>query len=234
MSSIADYDLGMTLNNTGGSAAERPSLSAAERAYIAISNAILAGDFKEGEFLDEKELSARVGTSRTPVREALRQLHEQRFIDILPRRGAQVHVISARELKEIYSTRLVLEAHAIGEIINLGLGVPAGIDELAEAILKHGERGDWVATAEADQRFHAAFVEHTGNEVLASLFDSLRPRQIRLSVRTISTAPDRLSTIHQEHTDLLRAVNNRDFALARATLEAHLSQVPDIMNSFQA
>lgn len=234
MSSSADYDLVMTLSRTGDTPTHRPSLSAAERAYNAISSAILAGDFKEGEFLDEVELSTFVGTSRTPVREALRQLHEQRFIDILPRRGTQVHVISAQELREIYSTRLVLEAHAITEVINCGLGLPPGTDDLIAEMKKHGEERDWVAVAKADQRFHFSFVEHTGNEVLANLYSSLRPRQIRLSTRTISSAPDRLPIIHSEHAALARAVNDKDLDAALSTLASHLRQVPNVMSSFQA
>ena len=63
--------------------------SAGQRAYEWIRDAILRGDFAEGEFIDEVALSEQVNTSRTPVREALQRLQVERYIDLLPRRGAR-------------------------------------------------------------------------------------------------------------------------------------------------
>ena len=67
-----------------------------------------------------------VGVSRTPVREAFRQLAAERFIALL-RKGAQVTSVTARELKEVYQSRRLIEGHAIASICAAGTGVPASV-----------------------------------------------------------------------------------------------------------
>ena len=98
--------------------------SAGQRAYEWIRDAILRGDFAEGEFIDEVALSERVNTSRTPVREALQRLQVERYIDLLPRRGAQVRVVTATEMREIYQARILLESDALRGICLRHAGAP--------------------------------------------------------------------------------------------------------------
>lgn len=209
----------------------RPA-SASARAYEWISTAILTGVFHEGQFLDEVELSHAVGTSRTPVREALHRLQAERFIDILPRRGAQVRTISARELHEVYATRFVIESHAFEEIIAHRKTVPEAATTVADELFTAGQKRSWYDVAQCDQRLHSLLVAHAGNQVMSELYDSLQPRQVRLAVRTISTAPERLSTIHSEHLDIIRHLNAGDLTAAVATLRQHLDRIPSLMRTF--
>lgn len=206
--------------------------SASSRAYEWIRGAILTGVFREGEFLDEVELSNSVGTSRTPVREALHRLQAERFIDILPRRGAQVRMISARELEEVYATRFIIESHAFEEIINNDRGVPARAMEIAEEFYTAGKARRWNDTAQLDQQLHSLLVAHAGNGVMSELYDSLQPRQVRLAVRTVTTAPERLSTIHSEHLAILKNLKegNRDGAVT--AIRRHLDRIPSLMRTF--
>lgn len=206
--------------------------SASSRAYEWIRNAILTGVFREGEFLDEVELSHSVDTSRTPVREALHRLQAERFIDILPRRGAQVRVISARELEEVYATRFVIESHAFEEIISSGRGVPAQARTIADEFYAAGKEKRWNDTAQFDQQLHSLLVAHAGNGVMSELYDSLQPRQVRLAVRTVTTAPERLSTIHSEHIAILRNLEDGDRDGAVTAIRRHLDRIPSLMRTF--
>lgn len=217
---------------TGGSPRKTRTLSASARAYEWIRNAILTGVFREGEFLDEVALSHEVNTSRTPVREALHRLQAERFIDILPRRGAQVRMISARELEEVYATRFVLESHAFDEIVSQGHALPRRATEIAEELYEAGTKERWNDVAQLDQRLHSLFVSHAGNAVMSELYDSLQPRQVRLSVRTISTAPDRLDIIHGEHLALIEHLSTGNLESAVATLKKHLDRIPSLMRTF--
>ncbi len=197
-----------------------------------IGAAILAGTFAEGEFLDEAVLAREVGTSRTPVREALHRLQAERFVDLVPRRGAQVRVVTATEMRQIYQARFVIEANAIGKICDRRLGAPPEAPELIEALETAGRNQDWNEFAQLDQRFHSCIVQHQGNAVLAQMYDSLRPRQVRLAVRTITQGPERFPTIEREHRELEAALNAHDASLSTRILNVHLQEVPELVRAF--
>ncbi|HJE57975.1 MAG TPA: GntR family transcriptional regulator [Nocardiopsis listeri] len=222
----------MSHQNSTAAGGHRPRQSARERAYETIGAAILAGTFAEGEFLDEAVLAREVGTSRTPVREALHRLQAERFVDLVPRRGAQVRVVTATEMRQIYQARFVIEADAMTKICDRRLGAPPEAPELIEAMETAGRNRDWNDLAQLDQRFHSCIVQHQGNAVLGQMYDSLRPRQVRLAVRTITQGPERLPIIEREHRELEAALNAHDGPLSTAILNVHLQEVPELVRAF--
>ena len=209
---------------------KRPS--ARERAYEWIVDAILSGMFTEGEFLDEIALAGEVGTSRTPVREALHRLQAEHFVELVPRRGAQVRVVNTTELREVYQARFVLESDAVTKICGRYRGSPPGFLEAIEAMEAAGQERDWNRFAQLDQLFHSSLVRHQGNAVLADMYDSMRPRQVRLSVRTLTEAPERLDTIEREHRELRAALDEHDGPRSVEILNSHLYEVPEIVQAF--
>ncbi|WP_293780825.1 GntR family transcriptional regulator [uncultured Aeromicrobium sp.] len=213
-----------------GDAQDPPSASTI--AYRKISEAILVGKYAEGQFLDESGLARSVGTSRTPVREALRRLHAERYVDLVPRRGAQVRVITATEMQEIYETRLVLESAALAKICRQQRGAPSGVEQTLAAMEEAGAGQDWFTFANLDQRFHQSLVEHGANLVLADLYQALRPRHIRLAVRTITEGPHRRATIEREHREIVAALEAHDAVTAVQVLNRHLTAVPELMRAF--
>ncbi len=206
--------------------------SAGKRAYEWIRDAILAGEFAEGEFVDEVVLAARVGTSRTPVREALQRLQVERYVDLVPRRGAQVRVVTAVEMREIYQARFVLESDALRTICTRRAGVPDAARELVLQMEQAGNARDWNRFAQLDQLFHSEIVRHQRNAVIADLYDSLQPRQVRLGTRTLTEAPARLLTIESEHRDLLAAIDKHDADGSVDVLRRHLREIPELVNAF--
>ena len=206
--------------------------SAGQRAYEWIRDAILRGDFAEGEFIDEVALSERVNTSRTPVREALQRLQVERYIDLLPRRGAQVRVVTAAEMREIYQARILLESDALRGICRRHAGSPDEAEALLAEMEQAGEARDWNAYARLDYRFHAAIVRHHGNAVIADLYDALQPRQVRLGTRTMMEAPARLPTIESEHRQLVAAMQAHDADTCVSVLSTHLREVPELVDAF--
>lgn len=209
---------------------KRPS--ARERAYEWIVDAILSGVFTEGEFLDEIALAGEVGTSRTPVREALHRLQAEHFVELVPRRGAQVRVVNTTEMREVYQARFVIEADAVTKICGRDRGSPPNFQETIEAMEAAARKRDWNQLAQLDQLFHSSIVRHQGNAVLAEMYDSMRPRQVRLSVRTMTELPERLQTIEREHRELAAALEQNDGPRSVAILNAHLREVPEIVQAF--
>ena len=206
--------------------------SAGKRAYEWIRDAILNGEFAEGEFIDEVALAARVGTSRTPVREALQRLQVERYVDLLPRRGAQVRVVTAKEMREIYQARFVLESDALRTICQRRDGMPTTARDLIEDMESAGNSRDWNKFAQLDQLFHSAIVRHQGNAVIAELYDALQPRQVRLGTRTLIEAPGRLTTIEHEHRELVEALDRHDADASVEVLGRHLREIPELVSAF--
>ena len=213
-------------------AAGEVKTSAGKRAYEWIRDAILNGEFAEGEFIDEVALAARVSTSRTPVREALQRLQVERYVDLLPRRGAQVRVVTAKEMREIYQARFVLESDALRTICQRQEGMPAAARDLIEDMESAGNSRDWNRFAQLDQLFHSAIVRHQGNAVIAELYDALQPRQVRLGTRTLIEAPGRLTTIEHEHRELVAALDGHDADASVDVLRRHLREIPELVSAF--
>lgn len=209
---------------------DSPAATAGERAYQWAKEAILGGRFPEGAFLEEKVVSDEAGVSRTPVREAFHRLAAEKFIDLLPRRGAQVRSVTARELFETYEMRQVLEIHGFRILCEKNIDIPSELSahlDLMEdpgrlARCRAGDRDAIAEHSKMDFFFHYSFVKATGNSVLIDLFTSLQPRHQRIAVSAVSLRPKRLTVIGPEHRALLQALTVHDFDTAERTLRRHL------------
>ncbi|MGC5615587.1 GntR family transcriptional regulator [Georgenia sp. Z1491] len=205
---------------------------AGDRAYDWIVEAILTGEFAEGEFVEEVALAEQVGTSRTPVREALQRLQAERYVDLVPRRGAQVRMVNAREMGEIYQARFVVESHVVANICERRRGAPPELGAVADEMDLAAAELRWHDSARLDQEFHQQLVRWNGNDVLTQMYESLRSRQIRLALRTITTAPQRYETISREHRELISALEDHDGERASRLIAVHLREVPELVQAF--
>lgn len=207
--------------------------SARERVYAHVREQILRGHATAGSFLEEMQVSTAVGVSRTPVREAFHRLAAERFIDLLPRRGALVRQVTARELVELYETRLVIEAHAARRLCEARAGVPDTMASLLAEMRRLGD-ADLAQHVELDRAFHRALVAGTGNEVLAEAYDGLGSRQQRVALAAVTAEPGRVRAILDEHDALARALAVGDAEAAASVLRAHLRPVPEIVSRLPA
>ena len=98
--------------------------SGREKAYAYLRENVLIDPDMQGKFLNEQELAAEIGVSRTPVREALLLLVSDGLVELIPQRGAYVPLVTGREVSELMELRGVLESHAARLVIAEGR-VPA-------------------------------------------------------------------------------------------------------------
>lgn len=204
---------------------------ARERVYAWLRDGIIAGTLEGGRFLDEQWVSGAVGVSRTPVREAFHRLEAERFISLLPRKGAQVRTVTARELEEVYQSRRLIEGHAIAEVCAAKAGAPAEMAGLIEEMDRAGKARDWFAVSGLDRSFHRAIVNAAGNSVLTELYDTLRSRQQRVAVRALEARPERLPVIDAEHRALVAALDRHDADEASRVLNQHLRPVSEVVTA---
>jgi DNA-binding GntR family transcriptional regulator len=193
-----------------------------ERVYAHVRELVISGQVAPGEFLEEEQVSAAVGVSRTPVREAFHRLERDRFIDLLPRRGAVVRAVTAVELAQLYETRRILESHVMERIASERLALPAEIFALLEALSDPASFGDVRFQADGDFRFHRTLVAMLDNEVLLGVFDGLQRRAQRVAITAISVYRERLGLIHAQHAALLAALRAGEAAEAVRVLQVHL------------
>jgi len=203
-------------------------MSAADHAYQRLRSGILAGEFAPGTFIEEEQACRLAEVSRTPVREALNRLAAEGFLDKLPRRGALVRAVTAQELVDLYEARRLLEGHAVRVICAAGLGAPAGLRELHDAMMQT-PLADIATSAGLNNQFHQLLVAHCGNGVLIRMAQSLSVMTTRVALSALSIGPERKAVIQAEHLALIEALEQGDAVAAERILAVHLEPVPQLL-----
>lgn len=177
--------------------------------YNEIKKGVLRGEMPPGTVLSEAELSRRWEVSRTPVREALRQLELENLVTWAPRRGATVARITVRGLRDIVELRSALEALAarLAAVRRTDEDV-AELNRLMAAIDEAHRRQDIQATIELDDAFHRRISFATGNKLLAGSTDRLLDR-VRFARSMARNVRGRLEEIQREHRAILDAITQR-------------------------
>ncbi len=162
----------------------------------------------------EETLSARFGTSRTPVREVLRILEAKGLVTTRVSRGAHVREISWKEIEDLYAVRAVLERMAL-ELASRrldGAYLKRLEDKLAR-MRRAARRGDVRAYFEVDNEFRALVFGACGNQVLIELLRNLERRVQQLRFALLSL-PDRLPQAQAHHEAVVQALKRGDGRLA--------------------
>ena len=207
---------------------EKP-LSARTKAYEFVLDHIIRGDFRGGDFIEEEVVSAAAGVSRTPVREAFHRLESERFLELLPRRGARVRQVTAQEMLQVYEARRLVEGFAARRICEAGRGAPPAMKRLAAEMRALGDR-DLRAHVDLDRDYHRALVEGSRNDVLAEVLQGLRGRQQHVAFAVLNADPSRLETILSEHEAMVAALDRHDADGVVALLNRHLQPVQHVVD----
>jgi DNA-binding GntR family transcriptional regulator len=188
-----------------------------------LRSAIIMGAYEPGERLIEATLSAELGTSRGPVREALRQLENEGLVELYPYRGAVVLGVSDEEVQEVLiPVRLTLERYSFAKALDrmtdddvAELGKQVWLMEQAAAA------GDLARLVEADLRFHEIVIAASGQTHTVQIWRTIWPR-IRAYFLRYGKGKD-LATMVDEHRELLAALQARDRELVLSRLEQHIA-----------
>ncbi len=183
---------------------------------------IMTGRYAPGARLIEATISEELGTSRGPVREALRQLEHEGLVDAVPYRGAVVLDVSDEEVQEVLiPIRLTLESFSFGKALELMTEDDYG--ELAKQLwlMEEGARkNDLQQVVEADLAFHEIVIIGSGRHTM-QVWRSIWPR-IRSYFIRYGRFRD-LESIVDEHRELLDALRSRDRDTMMGVLERHIA-----------
>ena len=188
-------------------------------AYQTLLGEIAGGQLLPGDRLRETELAARLGVSRTPVREAIRQLEADGLVSHVPRQGATVRRLDYAEVMELYEMRAVLE----GTAARLAARAAADIelDELEAINAELARATDAGDAFRLNRMFHAALLDAARNRFLRHAMQSLQKTLMILGPTTLAES-DRFEGALDEHAALLAALRDRDGARAEQLMRAHI------------
>ena len=199
---------------------QKPESGQGREAYDRLIAEIRAGKLRPGDRLTETDLAARLGISRTPVREAIRLLEADGLVDHQPRAGARIRRLDHAEVTELYEMRAVLEGTAAR------FAARAAYDsELADLRAINADfaaaRGNPEALYHANRQFHAVLLTAARNRFLLRATEAVQKTLLILGRSTMEEA-ERADSAAAEHAAILAALEAHDGAAAEAAMRAHI------------
>ena len=212
----------------------KPAVTTISRqVYQIIKDEIISGVYQPDEWLQEKELAGKLQVSRSPVREALRQLAADGLVREFPNKGMFVRSFSPEEITEIYEVRKMMEGNAILS--------PKGRlrEEEKEELIRFREdfarlhqENDLKRYIETDDAFHRSLIRYSGNSILKDLYRKVGYMTMMFRIFSLSTR-ERFDQSQQEHAEIIddllademeraEQVNSRHLALAKDTAAGHI------------
>ncbi|MBQ2936741.1 MAG: GntR family transcriptional regulator [Lachnospiraceae bacterium] len=199
------------------------------RVFNKLREDILSGKYQEHEELKEVAIGEELGVSRTPVREAFRQLELEGLIQIVPNKGAYVTGITAKDVKDIYMIRSYLEgmcAKLVTEKIT-----DEQLDELEENVYLasyHASKGHMEQMAELDNRFHHILYEACDSKMLQKLLQDFHEYVMRIRKKTLSTKERGIAS-NEEHKQIMEAIKQRNADEAERLANLHMNNAYENM-----
>jgi DNA-binding GntR family transcriptional regulator len=189
-----------------------------------LREAIVQGELKHGERLNELLISSKLNISRSPIREAFRILESENLVEIRNRRGAFVKSLSPKEAEEISEVISMLEQTAVRRTLNhLGPGQEKELKSIIgqlEGKLKAREFKDFLTFS---MRLHHFIVEASGNGFLIKIYEDLQLQYERMR-RELEIEQDEMSKSLKEHLAIARALLKRDGEETERLLMKHMEE----------
>jgi DNA-binding GntR family transcriptional regulator len=199
-----------------------------ERAYVRIKKMISDYRFSPGSRLNVEQLARDLGTSRTPVWEAVRRLEQEGLAKNIPNRGVFLVELTREAAIELYTVREVLE----------GMAARLAVERISDKALEKMERElraqekivaeeDLVAYSKSDFDFHACIYAACGNAILREMLESIKEKVRPIAMRITPI----LTELYRDHQMIVRALRLRDPLLAEVAFREHNQRVLRQLNA---
>jgi DNA-binding GntR family transcriptional regulator len=201
----------------------KPDLALSEIAHKALMAMLMSGALAPNELVTERQIALQLGISRTPLREAVRRLEGERYLERQRSGALVVRALPLEEFMDILNVRRLVE----GEAARLAAGRTKSVDlePIKRRISKVLKLPDDVPTpefAKSDRDLHALIAQACGNPVLQQVIQDLKTRT---SMFKFGRLPVRRKSVCLEHLAIIDALMVGDAAGARAAMEHHVDQV---------
>lgn len=206
---------------------EKDTVSLRARVLDSLENAIINGEYKEGDTLNEIKISNILGVSRTPVRESLMQLELEGLVENIPNKGAIVIGLTKKDISDIYEIRLRIESYATELAIdNISKEEMEALEKIVELQEFFASKGNTSQIHQLDNDFHNIIYEASGNRFLANQLASLH-KQIKRARGLSLDAKNRSPIAVTEHRSILDAIRNGNKELAAELTTKHVRNAYD-------
>ncbi len=192
--------------------------------YDAIRDSILSGHLKPGDIVNEIPLAKELGTSRTPVREALLALSSQGLVEILPRKGIRITYFTERDVHEVCEIRELIELGVLEKVARRGSTL--SLSRLQVALDKQRDAfrtNDVPEFLRADRLFHVELISLLANRRLARILENLRDL-IDVMGQQALTLEGRVEEVLAEHQAVVTCIQKGQVSEAKEALRVHLAK----------
>ena len=220
------------MSSTQGQKDGRDKYSLRGRVFQSIREDILSGRYEQNTELKEAAIGAELGVSRTPVREALRQLELEGLVTIIPNRGAYVNMITAKDVQDIYVIRSMLEglcARWATQSITA-----EQLDSMEETLCLseyYTSKKNYEKLYELDSLFHEQLYEAGGSRILNHILSDFHDYVKMVRKATISTS-SRSVTSTEEHRAIFEAIKEKDPDKAEALAKEHVKHTIESIQAY--
>ena len=199
--------------------------------FNTLREAILRGDLVAGERLMELQLAAKLGVSRTPIREAIRMLEQEGLAITIPRKGAIVAGMTEKDMQDVLEIREALEE----------LSVQVACDKITEEEIAKLQKnmknfehslksGDLKKMAQADVEFHDVIYQATDNPKLINMLNNLREQMYRYRVEYLKN-PQNHEQLLKEHEAIYKGIVEKDKDAVTNMIRKHISNQVDVVKN---
>ncbi|MGN0352853.1 MAG: GntR family transcriptional regulator [Roseburia sp.] len=191
--------------------------------FHTLREAILKGELKPGERLMELQLAAKLGVSRTPIREAIRMLEQEGLAVTVPRKGAEVAKMTEKDMEDVLQIREALDELAVN--VACDQITEEQLEKLHNAMIEFQQASkteDVKRVAEADVLFHDIIYQATGNPKLVSMLNNLREQIYRYRVEYLKDEKI-YPVLMQEHEQILEGLRERNKEKVTKAMQVHVA-----------
>ena len=188
-----------------------------------IQDDIINGRYEPGDSLVETKLAEELGISRTPVREAIRQLELEGLVTYVPNKGVYVTGITEQDIEDIYTIRSLVEGLAVRWAIErIEAHQLKELEEIVELMEYYTAKGDMEQVTKLDTRFHDVIYDASKSKVLKNTLKNLL-RYIKKARLSSLKVPKRAHKALEEHRQILEAFKNHEPAKGERLMIRHIS-----------
>jgi DNA-binding GntR family transcriptional regulator len=195
-----------------------------QKAYDYLYNSIITNEFYPGQPVIEQDISDSLGTSRTPIREALKQLEAEGLVRHIPKRGAFVSEITTQDVEEIFALREALEVLALQ--VSFNKIKDKELDEVEESLASLDSDCSSEDFYKSDRMLHDLIVRNGNNRRLTSFLNTINAQIERIRIIS-SLTPQRLDKSKGEHLEIIRALRERNLQKTEKLLREHINNVKE-------
>ncbi len=190
--------------------------------FNTLREAILKGELKPGERLMELQLAAKLGVSRTPIREAIRMLEQEGLAVTIPRKGAEVAKMTEKDMEDVLQIREALDELAAK--IACEQITEEQLNDLINAMHEFEattQTGNLKRIAEVDVKFHDIIYQSTGNPKLVNMLNNLREQMYRYRVEYLKDEKN-YPILLKEHKEIVEGLTAKNKEKVSEVMHQHV------------